>query len=260
MCGVYILRRRTAAVIAACLVVEFSVTGDDCPLARAARETGVPIDARPSQLRGDDNALLRFSTPAPEGIEEGDGRPVGGPADEFETEDRTVDPTQYGPVAEALDRDDRVRYLHGAFAGDRVDFRCLSKAPCVVHHLSDAGFMVESIRYAPGEERHRGAVVGYDVLRGVLSVGADRSDVGDVEIAVERVHPLGAEEGDAAGARRWSITPRQEAALRTALEMGYFAVPRDADAGAVAAELGISKSAFLERLRRGQRSLLEQLL
>jgi predicted DNA binding protein len=42
--------------------------------------------------------------------------------------------------------------------------------------------------------------------------------------------------------------------------MGYFAVPREADAGAVAAELGVSKSAFLERLRRGHRSLLEQVL
>jgi predicted DNA binding protein len=245
-----------ATVIAACLVVEFAVTGDDCPLARAARETGLPIDARPSQLRTDDNALLRFSAPA-SGAD--DDTAAGGTV-EFDAEDRTVDPAAYGPVAEALDGDDRVRYLHGAHAGDRVDFRCLSKRPCVVHRLTDAGFVVESIRYAPGEERHRGAVVGYDVLRGVLSVGADRSTAGDVDISVERVHPLGTEDGDASAARRLSITPAQETALRTALAMGYFAVPREADAGAVAAELGVSKSAFLERLRRGHRSLLEQVL
>jgi len=246
-------------VIAACLVVAFSVTGDDCPLARAASETGVPIDARPSQLRTDDNALLRFSAPAPDAAGH---REAERPDDleEFEPEDRSVDPARYGPVAEALDADDRVRYLHGAFAGDRVDFRCLSKRPCVVHALTDAGFVVESIRYDPDGEHHRGAVVGYDVLRGVLSVGADRSDVGDVDIAVERVHPLGATEGDATGARRWSITPAQEEALRTALEMGYFAVPRETDASEVAAALDVSKSAFLERLRRGHRALLEQVL
>jgi len=249
-------------VIAVCLVVAFSVTGDDCPLARAARETGVPIDARPSQLRTDDNALLQFSAPAPDAAgHRGADRAEGFEEfEEFEAEDRSVDPARYGPVAETLDADDRVRYLHGAFAGDRVEFRCLSKRPCVVHALSDAGFMVESIRYDPDGEHHRGAVVGYDVLQGVLSVGADRSDVGDVDIAVERVHPLGATEGDTAGARRWSITSAQEAALRTALEMGYFAVPRETDASEVAAALGVSKSAFLERLRRGHRALLEQVL
>jgi predicted DNA binding protein len=248
-------------VIAACLVVEFSATGDDCPLSRTARETGVTIDARPSQLRTDGNALLRFSAPAPDGVDadRGGGAPAA-LAGEFDSEDQRVDPARYGPVAEALDADDRVRYLHGAFAGDRVDFRCLSKRPCVAHHLTDAGFMAESIRYTPAAERHRGAVVGYDVLRGVLSVGADRSDVGDVDIAVERVYPLGVTEGDAASTRRWSITPAQEEALRTALEMGYFAVPREVDASGVADALEVSKSAFLERLRRGHRALLEQVL
>ena len=42
--------------------------------------------------------------------------------------------------------------------------------------------------------------------------------------------------------------------------MGYFAVPRETDASEVAAALGVSKSAFLERLRRGHRALLEQVL
>jgi predicted DNA binding protein len=41
--------------------------------------------------------------------------------------------------------------------------------------------------------------------------------------------------------------------------MGFFSVPREADASEVAAELGIGKSAFLERLRRGQATLFAQL-
>ncbi len=249
-------------MIAACLVVEFAVTGDDCPLARAARETGVTIDARPSQLRTDDNALLRFSTPAPGGDGDGDDRADATPPGDEDAaqEDETVDPARYGPVAEVLDADDRVRYLHAARSGDRVEFRCLSKRPCVVHTLTDAGFMVESIRYGPDGERHRGAVVGYDVLRGVLSVGADRSEGEDgVAVSVERVHPLGADR-ETTATRRLPVTPGQEEALRTALEMGYFAVPKEASADEVADALGVSKSAFLERLRRGQRALLEGVL
>jgi predicted DNA binding protein len=58
--------------------------------------------------------------------------------------------------------------------------------------------------------------------------------------------------------RRWSFTAAQEAALRAALSAGYFEVPRAATATEVADELGISKSAFLERLRRGLATLLEQ--
>jgi predicted DNA binding protein len=251
-------------MIAECLVVEFSVTGDGCPLADAARETGVGIDARPPQLRSDDNALLAFSTPTPAGVEVEDG--AGAAAGEASLDpgalpgagrDRDVDPERYGPVAVALDRDDRIRYLHASRSGDRINYRCLSKRPCVVHELTDAGFMPESLGYREGGERHTGAVVGYDVLEGVLAAGAARSGGDDVGVTVERIHPLGAED-DQPVARRWSITPAQEAALRTALELGYFSVPRDADASEVAAELGIGKSAFLERLRRGQGALFAQ--
>jgi predicted DNA binding protein len=221
MCGFYILDPHSSGVISECLVVEFSVTGDDCPLSAASREAGAAVDCDPPQLRRDGTALLRFDA---------------------------VDPA----VGEVLDADERVRYLHAASGGDRTAYRCVSLDPCVVHELTDAGFLVESVRYRDGTERHVGAVVGYDVLEDVLAAAGDA-----VGVAIERVYELGAE-GDDAAARGWDLTPAQEAALRTALELGYFAVPRDADAGDVAAELGISKSAFLERLRRGQASLFRQ--
>ncbi len=41
--------------------------------------------------------------------------------------------------------------------------------------------------------------------------------------------------------------------------MGYFSVPREATASDVAEELGISKSAFLERLHRAERSMFTQI-
>ncbi|MFD1645543.1 helix-turn-helix domain-containing protein [Haloarchaeobius litoreus] len=207
-------------MIEECLVVEFAVTGDDCPLATATRETDTAVEAKPPQRRADGNALLQFS---------------GDPA-----------------IASVLDADERIRYLHASTTDDRVNYRCLSKHPCVVHQLTDAGFMAEALRYDDGIETYTGAVVGYDVLEGVLEAAGEA-----VGVTLERIYPLGSED-DEAVARRWGFTPAQEEALRLANEMGYFEVPRRADAGDVAAELGIGKSAFLERLRRGQAALMAQ--
>jgi predicted DNA binding protein len=223
MSGFYIHHVPTVHVISECLVVEFAVAGDDCPLADASRAASVTVDARPPQLRADGYALLQFGAP---------------------DDDR---------LARVLDEDDRVRYLHRARKGGRANFRCLSKHPCVVHELVSAGFVVESLTYRDGTARFTGAVVGYDVLEGVMNRAGET-----VGVRLERVHPLGSEE-DRSVAQRWNITPRQEAAIRTAHGMGYYEVPRDVDAASVADTLGISKSAFLERLRRGERALFEQL-
>jgi predicted DNA binding protein len=119
--------------------------------------------------------------------------------------------------------------------------------------LVDVGFLVESVHHQEGIERHVGAVVGYDVLDSVLEAAGDR-----VGVSLERVTTLG-EEGDAPIAQRWDLTPAQEEAVRAALAAGYFTVPRNATAAEVAEVLDISKSAFLERLRRGQGSLFAQL-
>jgi len=202
-------------MIAECLVVEFRVTGDDCPLAEATRATGATADANPPLLRSDGYTLLHVTASDP-------------------------------AVGEHLDEDDRVRYLHGAAADGRHSYRCLSKARCVVHRLVDAGFLVDAVHHRAGTERHVGAVVGHDVLQGVL--GAAGETVG---VSIERISPLG-DEGDEPVGRRWELTPAQEEALETAYRMGYFTVPRDATASEVADRIGISKSAFLERLRRAQ--------
>jgi predicted DNA binding protein len=205
-----------------CLVVEFRVTGDDCPLAEASRAASTTIDAAPPLVRSDGYTLLRASSPT-------------------------------DSVGDLLDEDDRVRYLHGSQVDGRWNYRCLSKQPCVVHDLVDVGFLVESVHHREGTERHVGAVVGYDVLDSVLAAAGDR-----VGVSLERVTTLG-EEGDAPIAQRWDLTPAQEEAVRAALAAGYFSVPREVTAADVAETLGISKSAFLERLRRGQGSLFMQL-
>jgi predicted DNA binding protein len=208
-------------VIEECLVAEFRIEGDDCPLAVATESVDVPVDARPPQLREDGNVLLGFSAP---------------PSEE---------------LSATLDADDRIRYLHVARANDTNNYRCLSKHPCVVHELVDEGFLVESMRYRDGGATMRGAVVGYDVLRGVMAA-AGRT----VGVKLQRVYPLRSTDEEPVG-QAWNLTPPQEESLRVALELGYFDLPRAVTASEVAEELGISKSAFLERLRRAQSSLFE---
>lgn len=205
-----------------CLGVEVTITDDDCPLAEATRATGTAVDARPPLLRADGNVLLRFSGPLDEGL------------------------------TAALDGDDRVRYLYRSRTDGRHTCRCLSLHPCVVHELISAGFLVDALTYEGGTATVTGAVVGQDVLQGVMETAG-----GTVGVELERVYALGPED-DAPVTRRWDLTPPQEAALRRAVEMDYFTVPRGATASEVATDLGISKTAFLERLHRGQHALLGQ--
>jgi predicted DNA binding protein len=206
-------------MIEECLVVEFHIAGDDCPLSEASR-AGVAIDAAPPLLRRDGNVLLRFSAPACEDL------------------------------ARTLDADDRLRSLHRTVTGDRATYRCLSFHPCVVHTLTDAGFMVESLTYEGGSATLTGTVLGHDVLRGVLETAGET-----VGVRLERTYALREEEAEPV-ATQWDLTPAQAETLQQALAMGYFTVPRGATAADVAEELGISKSAFIERLHRGQHALL----
>lgn len=207
-----------------CLMTEFEIEGDDCPLADATRATDTSVDAAPPLLRDDGNVLLRFSSAA------GDA------------------------LTDVLEADDRVRYLHRSETEDRYNYRCLSLHPCVVQELISDGFMVESLVYESGNAILTGAVVGNDILKSVMET-AGRT----VGVQLKRVYSMGPEADDPV-AKRWSLTPPQEASLRTALEMGYFEIPRGATADEVADALDISKTAFLERLRRALQSLLSELL
>lgn len=211
-------------MIEECLAVEIRVDGDDCPLADATRETDTVVDARPPQLRYDDNALLRFDGPVNQDL------------------------------TDALDFDDRIRYLHVAEADTRNQYRCLSTDPCIVHELVSAGFLAESLRYQGDDTVFTGAVVGRDVLAGIVDQAADT-----VGVTLERVNPMGTDASGAVG-RVVDLTDKQVDALRIAHRMGYFEVPRETTAADVADALGIGKTAFLERLHRGQRRLVDQVL
>lgn len=210
-------------MIEECLAVEFRVQDDGCPLADATREVGIEVHAQPPQLRADGNTLLQFSSPR---------------------NDCLVD---------VLDEDERIRYLHVSETDGRYRFRCLSKHPCVVHNLINGGLIVENLRYRDGAAMVFGAVVGRDVLKGVMETAGDT-----VGVRLERVYPLQSD-AEQSPSQQWDITPPQEECIRTALEMGYFSIPRECSSEDVADSLEISKSAFLERLRRAEESLFRQI-
>lgn len=205
-----------------CLMLEVRIQGDDCPLADATRAVDVAVDANPPLLRDDGNVLLRFSSP------------------------------QNDELTDVLDVDDRIRYLYRSRADGRYTYRCLSLHPCIVHDLISAGFLVDSLSYEGGTAIVTGAVVGQEVLQGVMEIAGET-----VGVQLERVYALGPED-DAPVARQWDLTPAQEESLRRAVEMGYFTVPRRATASDVAEDIGVSKTAFLERLHRAQNGLLSQ--
>ncbi|MFP8958550.1 helix-turn-helix domain-containing protein [Natrialbaceae archaeon A-CW3] len=60
--------------------------------------------------------------------------------------------------------------------------------------------------------------------------------------------------------RKFGLTPVQHETLVTALEMGYFDVPRNAQIGELAAELGVSTNAVSQRLRRATSNLTSNVL
>jgi predicted DNA binding protein len=55
---------------------------------------------------------------------------------------------------------------------------------------------------------------------------------------------------------RFGLTPKQQDALVTAWQMGYFDLPREASMAAVAEELGITPQSLSDRLRRAQHTLI----
>ena len=57
-----------------------------------------------------------------------------------------------------------------------------------------------------------------------------------------------------------ALTDRQREVIRTAFDMGYYEVPREASTEEVAAELGLDGSTVAEHLQRAERNVLSRVL
>lgn len=141
-------------MIEECLVVEFAVTGDDCPLAEATETVGTTVHCDPPLYRRNDTALLRFSATEK--------------ADE---------------LADTLAADDRIDYLHVSDGDHGTNFRCLSEQFCVIQELIDTGFLAESLEYCDGRGVFSGGVVGNEVLRAVVETTSSA-----VGVTLERIY------------------------------------------------------------------------
>lgn len=122
-------------------------------------------------------------------------------------------------------------------------------------------------------ERHGTPVTDVTASHGTLRLSFHATDVETVRAVVDdlsaaydtvRVDRLAhADDGradDLVLVDRSRLTRRQREVLETALEMGYFDRPRDANASQVAAELDIAPSTFAEHLASAQAKVLESLL
>ena len=95
------------------------------------------------------------------------------------------------------------------------------------------------------------AMVGTDA-----AIQAAVEDVPEgVDVTVEAVGTGRVADDDAVG----SLSPRQRDAVRAALRVGYYDVPREATTGDVARELGCATATASEHLRKAERRVLSKL-
>lgn len=78
----------------------------------------------------------------------------------------------------------------------------------------------------------------------------------DVDVEITQIHQL----SDSPPLRSLQLTDEQFRTVKTALERGYYQVPRETTLEELSEELGVSHQALSERLRRGHRTLVRDVL
>jgi hypothetical protein len=152
-------------------------------------------------------------------------------------------------------------FLEGRSGVERVSFTRLSRErillwvasplPSFCRAVFEVGGVCTHCPIAPPSENDPGDTWGV-----LLPHGEDRREaVHAIELGSEGGAEL-VRIGRYRGAR--PLTPRQERAVALAYRLGYFATPRKAALGDVAAALGTNRSTALEILRRGLMKLAAQ--
>ena len=92
-----------------------------------------------------------------------------------------------------------------------------------------------------------------EALREYIDACQDRG----VSFRLERLYEEETTTGDVETGSTFGLTASQRRALRRALDMGYFEVPRETSVSEIADELDTSTQALSTLLRRGEKRLLE---
>ncbi|AZH24726.1 helix-turn-helix domain-containing protein [Haloplanus aerogenes] len=142
--------------------------------------------------------------------------------------------------------------------GSQSVYRYTHDEDCPCSRVPSHGCPIRGLRADGGCLRLTFITPDLDTLRAIAS---------DLEsccadVTVRRLVRTGAgEDGPALlVADRNAFTDRQYEVLKTAHEMGYFDSPKSAKSGAVADELGVSVSTFVEHLSVAQTKLFDQII
>jgi predicted DNA binding protein len=145
------------------------------------------------------------------------------------------------------------------FAADerrRIRFE-RDNAACICDRIENHGTPVTEVTASHGTLRLTFHATDVETIRGVVD---DLSETFD-SVRIDRLAHSGREDTeDLVLVDRSHLTDRQREVLETALAMGYFDRPRDANAGDVATALDIAPSTFAEHLASAQAKVLESVL
>ena len=233
-----------------------------CPVAVASERAGAPVDSVSRSSTADAETIVEeFGVRNPTvdlsaadgGIESDGGEPVesvsGASQPASDGRATTVDAGERGDVdLEPVYATERSRVYR--FERDWID-------GCVCEVVEAAGTPVSTLRAEDGELHLGVHVADVDALSGIVSDLQDRFD----GVSLRELTESGdGGSSDLVLVDRARLTDRQREVLETAHDMGYFVYPKGANAGEVAAEIGVSGSTFAEHMAAAQSKLLAAIL
>lgn len=162
--------------------------------------------------------------------------------------------TDTAAIGDALRADPTTQNVHeietsGSIGHYRVEWR--EAFQNVIDDIVDRHGIIQEAEATNGQWYLKLKFIDRDAVRDFQAYFDDQG----YQFELERLY-----DATAVREREYDLTPEQHTALTTALQLGYFAVPRRTQIGDLATELGISTTAVSQRLRRATRNLTENTL
>ena len=156
-------------------------------------------------------------------------------------------------IYEAMERDEttsRVRLVSERNHDSLFRMEWTARVRFLTHVLVEEDGAIVSAHGSDGEWTFRILFPERD------AVSATYDSCEEYDVTIEQIYPL----DDAPSLGGFQLTDEQFATVRTAVERGYYEVPRRTTLSELASEMDVSHQALSERLRRGHRSLIETVI